>query len=116
LAEALHRCQKERDRLSDELSEWKDAAKTAQDEVCTAGEVHCTCVPLLRSEIKRLRDKLQTTKEGSDIWESEVKYLRELIPQAWDAGAEYEEDQSCSVRNRVGVPAKEDWMKQKGLA
>jgi tRNA(Ile)-lysidine synthase TilS/MesJ len=85
----------ERDRLRDELSEWNDAAKTAQDEVCTAGEVHCTCVPLLRSEIKR---------------------LREMIPQAWDAGAEYEEDQSCSIRNRVGVPAKEDWMKQKGLA
>ena len=41
------------------LREWKtdveDSIKAAMDETCDANERHCTCVPLLRREVKRLQ-------------------------------------------------------------
>lgn len=44
-----------------ELRAWKqqveDAIKAAMDETCDANERHCTCVPLLRSEVRRLREQ-----------------------------------------------------------
>ena len=51
---------------SDELAEYKAEIETATagaiDDVCGANERHCTCVPLLRAEVKRLtaeRDTLE---------------------------------------------------------
>jgi hypothetical protein len=43
----------ERDSLQAELADWKDGVAGAMDESCGT-EKHCTCVPLLRAEVKRL--------------------------------------------------------------
>ena len=41
------------------LREWKtdveDSTRASMDETCDANERHCTCVPLLRRELKRLQ-------------------------------------------------------------
>ncbi len=51
-----------------QLQAWKDdiedSMKSAADETCDAGERHCTCVPLLRVEIKRLQQS--KTKHDGD--------------------------------------------------
>lgn len=39
--------------LRSELADWRDGAKQAAGEVC-GDEKHCTCVPALRAELKRL--------------------------------------------------------------
>jgi len=41
--------------LTAELNGILDASRAIMAEPCDAGEVHCTCVPLLRMEIERLR-------------------------------------------------------------
>ena len=47
-------------------AEIENATKAALDEDCAAGEKHCACVPLLRAEVKRLKEKLGEEKEGTD--------------------------------------------------
>jgi len=37
--------------------EIMETHKNIVDEKCSADEVHCTCVPALRAELKRLRGK-----------------------------------------------------------
>ncbi len=43
----------------EELNAWKedmeDSTRAAMSERCDASERHCTCVPLLRAEVKRLQ-------------------------------------------------------------
>ncbi len=55
------RLERERDELREELEDWRNAAKGAENPC--PDEKHCTCVPLLykilkdaRAEIARLRD------------------------------------------------------------
>ena len=44
----------------DELHAWKEDVKNAfrmtMDEACSGDQKHCTCVPLLKLEIKRIHD------------------------------------------------------------
>jgi hypothetical protein len=61
LLDFARRLERERDEAREELEDWRNAAKGAENpHPC---EVHCTCVPLLhkllkdaRAEIARLRD------------------------------------------------------------
>lgn len=46
--------------LEDELADYKNAVKMALCEKCTANEVHCACVPPLRTFIKQLTEELDT--------------------------------------------------------
>lgn len=43
----------EHDNAVELVQEYVDATKAAMDEECGKGEKHCTCVPLLRFEVKR---------------------------------------------------------------
>lgn len=61
LADFARRLERERDGAREELEDWRNAAKGAENPC--PDEVHCTCVPLLhkmlkdaRAEITRLRD------------------------------------------------------------
>lgn len=45
----------ENERLRDYKEDVENAVKMSLDEVCTADEKHCTCVPLLRQEVKLLK-------------------------------------------------------------
>jgi hypothetical protein len=61
LADFARRLERECDALREELEDWRNAAKGAENP--HPDEVHCTCVPLLhkllkdaRAEIARLRD------------------------------------------------------------
>lgn len=44
----------ERDALKAEIEDIKNATLAAMDESCDCNERHCSCVPLLRAEVKRL--------------------------------------------------------------
>lgn len=40
--------------LRAQLADWENGAKGAMDESCDLNAKHCTCVPLLRAQIKKL--------------------------------------------------------------
>lgn len=48
----------ERDELKERLADWENDVKAAMDERCDLYEKHCTCVPALRREVKRLQEAL----------------------------------------------------------
>ena len=45
----------DRDHWQDQMRDVANATEAAMDERCDALERHCTCVPLLRAEVLRLR-------------------------------------------------------------
>jgi Asp-tRNA(Asn)/Glu-tRNA(Gln) amidotransferase C subunit len=53
--------------LVDEVADWRDTQKRIMAEDCAPDEQHCTCVPVLRREIERLRDALASVL-CSDNW------------------------------------------------
>jgi hypothetical protein len=57
--------QAEIERLREELADWREAAETAAGETC-GDEKHCTCVPLLRMEIERLRAVIAGGEDGQE--------------------------------------------------
>ena len=42
--------------LSDELADIKESFKKVMEEKCAKDEKHCPCVPVLRMEIKKLKE------------------------------------------------------------
>ena len=54
----IHRLKKEVEELEAEIKDIKDAYAIVMNEECANDEVHCTCVPALRAEIKQLEVKL----------------------------------------------------------
>ena len=42
--------------MAQTLADYENAAKMTMDEKCTANEVHCACVPLLRTMVKEKRN------------------------------------------------------------
>lgn len=46
---------KQLDAANDELSAIKEAHRQVMNERCPGDEVHCSCVPILRTEIENLR-------------------------------------------------------------
>ncbi|MHC4264348.1 MAG: hypothetical protein ACYSUK_00225 [Planctomycetota bacterium] len=51
----IERLQADNEHLRTKLDDIKNATKASMDETCDLSERHCTCVPLLRREIKHLR-------------------------------------------------------------
>lgn len=47
--------------LEAELADWRDTQRSVMAERCGDDREHCTCVPVLRREIERLRDLLQAS-------------------------------------------------------
>ncbi len=62
LSEIEQLCKKV-DQLSDELKSINEAADICMDEACTADEVHCTCVPLLRTRVQQLQQVLYAARQ-----------------------------------------------------
>jgi len=45
----------ENQKLRERLNDWEDTVKAVMSEECDSDEKHCTCVPILREQIKKLR-------------------------------------------------------------
>lgn len=56
----------ERDELRQELSDLAAAHRRIMEEDCPGDEVHCTCVPMLRRELKDARDELAVYRLASE--------------------------------------------------
>ena len=56
LIEGGKKIKAENERLKDELSAIAEAHKQVMSEQCAPDEKHCTCVPVLRAEINRLKE------------------------------------------------------------
>lgn len=83
-------------RRYDELENYKedieDACKMAMDEVCTADEKHCTCVPLLRLKISELEryfkqsnELLKNLNDENDELEKKVARLNLMLENSYKA-------------------------------
>ena len=60
--------EKENKELSDYKADVENATKCAMDEKCDCDERHCSCVPLLRAEVERLKElneELTKDNEGA---------------------------------------------------
>ena len=55
--------------------EYANVIAGAMDESCDGNERHCTCVPTLRTEVKRLQERLQDVKEMVVL-----SFLRDVDP------------------------------------
>jgi len=55
----------ERDALEARLDEIAEQQRIIMAEPCDASQRHCTCVPVLRREVERLRAALETLKTGT---------------------------------------------------
>lgn len=56
LIDEIHKALVERDDLRAKHDEFMEAYNTVIGEKCASDEQHCTCVPFLRMEIKRLHE------------------------------------------------------------
>lgn len=61
LASDLQKAERERDEAREELKQWRDAAKGAENS--HPDEVHCTCVPLLLGKIATLRKERDEARD-----------------------------------------------------
>lgn len=67
--------QAENTKLQERLADWEDTAKHVMSEECAPDEKHCTCVPVLRKEITKLRGALEWLKNDmsykapEQVWE-----------------------------------------------
>jgi hypothetical protein len=50
-------------RLRDQLQEIQEVQDAVMAEKCAGDEVHCTCVPVLRAEVKALNQEIAELKE-----------------------------------------------------
>ena len=81
-----------------ELAEWHDAAESVKAEY--PDEVHCTCVPILRKQIKTL------TEQRDDLLRYNEAFRKEtLICADCDAIRKGEYDQAIEQRDRLRVIA-----------
>jgi hypothetical protein len=55
LEDELERLEAENQRLREEIQSRDEWHRAVMDEECPDDEKHCTCVPLLRDEIRQLR-------------------------------------------------------------
>ncbi len=68
---------KENENLKFKLSDWQDTQKSVMSETCPSDEKHCTCVPMLKKEIKD-KDVIiaEAGQKYNDLWN-----LYQLIKQ-----------------------------------
>ncbi len=61
--------------LLNRLADIENAHKSVMAEVCSGGPkdaVHCTCVPVLRAEVERLRAELAASYGVTEVWQREA--------------------------------------------
>lgn len=63
-AQRIEELEAEVKRLQDWKADVEDSTRMAMDEECILNERHCTCVPLLRDEVKRLRGEAAEASGG----------------------------------------------------
>jgi hypothetical protein len=49
----------ENERLKEELADIQETYQKVMSEKCPGDEIHCTCVPVLREEIKQLKSQVR---------------------------------------------------------
>ncbi len=75
LAERLER---ERDEAREELEDWRNAAKGAENPC--PDEKHCTCVPLLHKQLKDARESFAVVTDQLVQAQIEIRRLRDIEP------------------------------------
>lgn len=76
------------ERLRDYKADVENATKLAMSEECTADEQHCTCVPLLRAEVKRLQALCWSAYTSMHSVSPEATFSDELLNMLARAGGE----------------------------
>ena len=72
-------------RVTAERDDYRDSARKVLAEECPSDEQHCACVPVLRKENARLREKLKDLDEASARLVRTNERLREALkPEASD--------------------------------
>ena len=59
----------------------ENATFGAMDERCDCDERHCTCVPLLRAKVKRLREENDYLQSDVRMMRNDADYQRELLEE-----------------------------------
>jgi chromosome segregation ATPase len=70
-----HAQKAEANKLRIRLADWQDTHNQIMEEKCAGDEKHCTCVPSLRVEIKRLTAEIEELEEEIDNLGDEVGRL-----------------------------------------
>jgi hypothetical protein len=65
------------ERLQSIVGDYENATKGAMDEACDCNERHCTCVPLLRAEVKRRQAELE---EAARLIRAHLHYPVDVCP------------------------------------
>jgi hypothetical protein len=71
------RLERERDEAREELEDWRNAAKGAENP--HPDEVHCTCVPLLHKQLKDAREAFAIVTDQLVQAQMEMRILRREI-------------------------------------
>ena len=61
--------------LEGELSDIKETYRTVMEEKCASDEVHCACVPALRSKIAELEQEIKNRGTGLALAEARFDKL-----------------------------------------
>jgi hypothetical protein len=72
------RLERERDEAREELEDWRNAAKGAENP--HPDEVHCTCVPLLHKMLKEAREAFVIATDQLVQAQMEIRRLRDIEP------------------------------------
>jgi hypothetical protein len=78
LPDLARRLERQRDALREELEDWRNAAKGAENP--HPDEVHCTCVPLLHKLLKEAREAFVIATDQLVQAQMEVRRLRDIEP------------------------------------
>jgi hypothetical protein len=73
--ETMERLERERDEAREELEDWRNAAKGAENPC--PDEKHCTCVPLLHKMLKDAREAFAIVTDQLVQAQMENRKLRE---------------------------------------
>jgi hypothetical protein len=78
LPDLARRLERERDALREELEDWRNAAKGAENP--HPDEQHCTCVPLLHKLLKEAREAFVIATDQLVQAQMEIRRLRDIEP------------------------------------
>jgi hypothetical protein len=77
LLDTMERLERERDEAREELEDWRNAAKGAENPC--PDEKHCTCVPLLHKQLKDAREAFAIVTDQLVQAQMEMRILRREI-------------------------------------
>ncbi len=67
MAAEIEGLREENKSLTRRLEDWEETQRSIMDEPCREDEVHCTCVPVLRTEIKKVRKECRVAADWLDL-------------------------------------------------